>query len=117
MWLTDFLPQDVAHIRIMTYGYDSRLFTHDTSHAGLLDYTRDFIQQLENSRTSAAKVCTSDQHLRRVRRLIGVPESAAHLSRAQLGRHLDPAGRLICPRYGCITNRSAVDIDQRFAKS
>lgn len=56
MWLKDFLPKDVNSVRIMTYGYDSSLVGLDRSDKRLVDYRRNFIQNLENSR-STAKVC------------------------------------------------------------
>lgn len=56
MWLKDFLPKDVKNIRIMTYGYDSSIVGSDQSDARMTDYRRNFIEQLENSRTSA-EVC------------------------------------------------------------
>jgi len=56
MWLKDFLPEDVKNVRIMTYGYDSSLVRGVKSETRLVDYRRNFIQQLENSR-SAAEVC------------------------------------------------------------
>jgi hypothetical protein len=55
MWLKDFLPKDIGNIRIMTYGYDSSLIGPETN-ARLIDYRRNFIQQLKNSRSSA-QVC------------------------------------------------------------
>jgi len=55
MWLKDFLSKDVKNIRIMTYGYDSSLVRPETN-GRLIDYRRNFIQQLENSRSSV-EVC------------------------------------------------------------
>lgn len=54
MWLHDFLPneRDFKHFRILTYGYNTKLVGHDTVDDTLLDYGRDFIQQLENARES-----------------------------------------------------------------
>ncbi|KAF8533302.1 hypothetical protein BDD12DRAFT_984533 [Trichophaea hybrida] len=49
MWLKDFLPYDVKNIRILTYGYDSRLIGHDgVAEMRLLDFQRHFIEQLQN---------------------------------------------------------------------
>ncbi|KAI9771315.1 MAG: hypothetical protein M1840_002285 [Geoglossum simile] len=53
MWLKDFLPKHVMGIRVMTYGYDSSLVGHTRSRSVLSDYRRNFIQQLENSRSSS----------------------------------------------------------------
>jgi len=54
MWLQDFLPNDIKYIRIMTYGYDSRLKGGTASNTETLqDYRRDFLEQLENSRSNA----------------------------------------------------------------
>ncbi|KAI5802993.1 hypothetical protein EDC01DRAFT_645472, partial [Geopyxis carbonaria] len=48
MWLSDFLPREVPHIRVMTYGYSSGLRNnHGTN---LSDYRRGFLQRLQNSR-------------------------------------------------------------------
>jgi hypothetical protein len=49
MWLKDLLPDDVGGIRIMTYGYNTNLIG-ETVEDGFVDYTRHFIQILENSR-------------------------------------------------------------------
>jgi hypothetical protein len=51
MWLKDFLPKDVKNVRIMTYGYNSSLVGSDISDMRLVDYRRNFIEQLENSRS------------------------------------------------------------------
>jgi hypothetical protein len=59
MWLKDFLPYNVKNIRIMTYGYDSRLVGHDGAvEMRVLDFQRHFIQQLQNARNSVL-VCDS----------------------------------------------------------
>jgi len=42
----------------MTYGYDSSIVGPEQSDARMIDYRRNFIEQLETSRTSA-KVCKS----------------------------------------------------------
>jgi hypothetical protein len=52
MWLKDFLPHDVENIRIMSYGYDSRLIGHGKANNRLLDYKRGFLQDIENARSS-----------------------------------------------------------------
>jgi len=52
MWLKDFLPEDVKNVRIMTYGYDSSLVRGTPSDLKLFDYVTNFIQQLENSRST-----------------------------------------------------------------
>jgi hypothetical protein len=56
MWLKDFLPNNVEHIRIMTYGYDCSIIDSEKSGTRMTDLRRNFIEQLEISRTSA-KVC------------------------------------------------------------
>ncbi|KAI5853549.1 hypothetical protein BZA05DRAFT_336614, partial [Tricharina praecox] len=53
MWLKDFLPQDIINIRIMTYGYDSRLAGQPTSSMKICDYKSHFLQQLKNFRPNA----------------------------------------------------------------
>jgi hypothetical protein len=51
MWLQDFLPEDFPNIRIMYFGYDSRIEAkRETSR--MIDYGRNFIQQLHNVRSS-----------------------------------------------------------------
>ncbi|KAF8530881.1 hypothetical protein BDD12DRAFT_914734 [Trichophaea hybrida] len=55
MWLKDLLPHDVQNIRIMTYGYDSRLVGQGKAENRLLDYQRLFIQDIENARSSVKK--------------------------------------------------------------
>lgn len=53
MWLKDFLPYDVQNIRIMSYGYDSRLVGHvGEAEIRLLDLQRHFVEQLQNARSS-----------------------------------------------------------------
>jgi hypothetical protein len=52
MWLKDFLPYDIQNIRIMSYGYDSRLIGSGKSESRLLDYQRLLIQDIENARSS-----------------------------------------------------------------
>jgi len=56
MWLKDFLPDDVKNIRIMTYGYDSRIVGPERNNERFINHTRNFIEQLDNSR-SLVKVC------------------------------------------------------------
>jgi len=51
MWLQDFLPRDVKNVRIMIYGYNSRLDDYSDTNT-MLDYCRNLIQQLENARSS-----------------------------------------------------------------
>lgn len=54
MWLQDFLPNEkyCKNARILTYGYNTRLIGNDTVEDTILDYARDFIQQLANARES-----------------------------------------------------------------
>ena len=53
MWLKDFLPNDFKNIRVMTYGYDSRIISPQQSGETMTDYRRNFIEQLENCRSYA----------------------------------------------------------------
>jgi hypothetical protein len=46
MWLRDVLPQDVANLRVLTYGYPSTLF-RSRSTARLLDFTINFMDDLK----------------------------------------------------------------------
>jgi hypothetical protein len=55
MWLKDLLPRDVKGIRIMSYGYNTNLVGYTVDDV-FLDYRRDFIHMLVNSRSSA-EVC------------------------------------------------------------
>ncbi|KAF8535735.1 hypothetical protein BDD12DRAFT_326423 [Trichophaea hybrida] len=52
MWLKDFLPKDIKNVRVMTYGYDSSLVGVGRGNTRLVDYRRNFIQQLENARST-----------------------------------------------------------------
>jgi len=62
MWLKDLLPHDVKNIRIMSYGYHSRLDAQEGSENRLLDYKRLFIHDIENARSSAmVRVLVSSQ--------------------------------------------------------
>lgn len=62
MWLKDFLPVSLnGRARVMTFGYDSCLTEASTSTAGMVDYVRDFIQQLKTARRSVGWTCDSSQ--------------------------------------------------------
>lgn len=52
MWLKDFLPYDIPNLRVLTYGYDSSLVGTSRTDSSLLDYQRNFIQAIENTRSS-----------------------------------------------------------------
>lgn len=54
MWLQHFLPEevDLDNVRIMTYGYNTKLIADGKSSRTWLDYRRQFIQQLAGSRDS-----------------------------------------------------------------
>ncbi|KAF8535479.1 hypothetical protein BDD12DRAFT_912762 [Trichophaea hybrida] len=49
MWLKDLLPNAVLGLRVMTYGYDSRILGKRKSEVRMSDYTAKFIQHLENA--------------------------------------------------------------------
>ncbi|PVF93576.1 hypothetical protein CPB86DRAFT_836596 [Serendipita vermifera] len=51
MWLQDFLPDDIPSIRIMSFGYDSRIDANKETDR-MLDYARSFLSQLYNVRSS-----------------------------------------------------------------
>ncbi|PVF90980.1 hypothetical protein CPB86DRAFT_681978, partial [Serendipita vermifera] len=51
MWLQDFLPNDLPSIRIMSFGYDSRIDANKETDR-MLDYARSFLSQLYNVRSS-----------------------------------------------------------------
>ena len=46
MWLRDSLPKDVAGLRVLTYGYPSKLF-QSRSTARLLDFSINFMDELK----------------------------------------------------------------------
>ncbi|CAG8728867.1 433_t:CDS:2, partial [Acaulospora colombiana] len=50
MWLQDFLPSDLPGVRIMSFGYDSKIEAKQTDR--MLDYARSFASQLHNVRSS-----------------------------------------------------------------
>ncbi|KAH0604335.1 uncharacterized protein H6S33_006712 [Morchella sextelata] len=54
MWLKDFLPREASceNVRILSYGYNTKLVGKGTVDDTFLDYRRNFIQQLENARNS-----------------------------------------------------------------
>jgi len=52
MWLRDFLPKTVKRVRIMTYGYNTKLDGSRTRDSTLLDHKRDLIEKLNNARSS-----------------------------------------------------------------
>ncbi|CAG8712014.1 16380_t:CDS:2, partial [Acaulospora colombiana] len=51
MWLQDFLPRDLSGVRIMTFGYDSRIEANKGT-SRMLDYARFFVDQLYIARSS-----------------------------------------------------------------
>ena len=51
MWLRDGLPQALPNTRIMTYGYDSRLYT-SASFANTNSYGRSLLADLVSARAS-----------------------------------------------------------------
>jgi len=53
MWLQDFLPKDFKNVRIMAYGYNSSIIGPERSETRMIDYRRNFIEQLETSRKLA----------------------------------------------------------------
>lgn len=59
MWLHDFLPSSFKNVRIMTYGYDSKLAGEPRTQNTLLDYRRHFVTTLKNVRATEASVSTT----------------------------------------------------------
>ena len=51
MWLRDYLPADILGIRVMIYGYPSKL-EKSNSRARLIDYTIQLLQVLQSARHS-----------------------------------------------------------------
>jgi hypothetical protein len=51
MWLQDFLPEQLPNVRIMSFGYDSRIEANKGT-SRMLDYARFFVEQLRNARLS-----------------------------------------------------------------
>jgi hypothetical protein len=87
MWLKDFLPRDVNKVRIMTYGYDSLI------HSGNIDYRRNFIEQLTNSRSEAKVTFYRDPFEALKPIIFCAAGSAAHFPRAQFGGHIDTSSK------------------------
>jgi len=63
MWLRDFLPVDIPNIRVMIYGYPSKL-QGSTSRARLHDYTTSFLEALQSARNTAEVNQTYEMILR-----------------------------------------------------
>lgn len=53
MWLRDFLPEHVPSARILTYGYDSRLFKNKST-ASIREFSRNLLQALGAARVDIA---------------------------------------------------------------
>jgi hypothetical protein len=51
MWLQDFLPHDFPSIRVMSFGYDSRIVDGPGSNR-IIDYAQLLLQELDNARDS-----------------------------------------------------------------
>lgn len=54
MWLHDFLPgdlQEIAAVRVMTYGYSTPLDSPTVRNDGLNDLAKDLLEHIENSRS------------------------------------------------------------------
>jgi hypothetical protein len=51
MWLQDFLPHDFPNIRVMSFGYDSRIVEGPGSNR-IIDYAQLLLQELDNARDS-----------------------------------------------------------------
>jgi hypothetical protein len=49
MWLRDYLPADIPGIRVLIYGYPSKL-EKSSSRARLMDYSIQFLQILDSAR-------------------------------------------------------------------
>jgi hypothetical protein len=48
MWLCDFFREDLPDCRTMTYGYNSRLDTHNIDN--IMDYGRGFLEEIRKVR-------------------------------------------------------------------
>ena len=51
MWLMEFLPADVRNLRVMTYGYNSKLVNSPVN-MGIGDYMKELIHLLGAARSS-----------------------------------------------------------------
>jgi hypothetical protein len=51
MWLRDFLPKHVPGARILTYGYDSKLFKNN-SNASIFEYSKNLLEALQTARAN-----------------------------------------------------------------
>lgn len=49
MWLRDFIPTDLPHARILTYGYDTTL-AGSKSNARISDYAKEFLATVIDAR-------------------------------------------------------------------
>lgn len=52
MWLRDFLPEDFPKCRILTYGYNWKLTGRSRGLHGLIDYERDFLEEIKHVRVT-----------------------------------------------------------------
>jgi hypothetical protein len=64
MWLKDFLPREASceNVRILSYGYNTKLVGKGTVDDTFLDYRRNFIQQLENARNSEEVIILANEY-------------------------------------------------------
>jgi len=51
MWLEECLPRDISNVRIMTYGYNTKLVGAGLDGSRLIDHRRSFIEQLNIARS------------------------------------------------------------------
>lgn len=59
VWLRDWLPKDVPHIRVILYGYDTTLLKND-SKSSIEDLGRAFLESLETFRRNTNVGCPSN---------------------------------------------------------
>lgn len=59
VWLRDWLPKDVPHIRVLLYGYDTTLLKND-SKSSIEDLGRAFLESLETFRRNTNVGCPSN---------------------------------------------------------
>jgi len=98
MWLKDFLPRDVQNIRIMTYGYDSRLVGQRKAENRLLDHQRLLIQDIENARSSVEVGVLVSTQIIACTDSVYKESPTYHIHWTQSRWYLNFAGRVIMPR-------------------
>jgi len=59
-WLEDYLPKDLPNTRIMTFGYNSQIFTSSKGHVN--DFAEQLLQHLTSIRRSTGNLVRQFTH-------------------------------------------------------